>query len=1544
MSRKIRIIISCILILVAFGAGFVIYAQTYGDRPEEAVAEGTPKSYLIDKDGHIEEPVGGNTEEARKTRGTETNPFFILEIVPYDGMAEFGYLISGKEPIDVEALARNNEHVPGKTDYYKVTDDSVTFTYWKKDKPDTFKGTKLTTEQYGTMTYLPDEGNYNRIETVEGGVTVVTYDPATNGDYKWQPLSITECLAIKADEDAKSAYKPSTELQTVEEGGSYLMYFSDMEYYTGTGYTLEHKDAFLRESVGLAYEIKDGVRDYLRTPEGAIDEVRINNLVDNYHTELYTVTPEDLNRNSHLVDRADLIVISARAKMGAELRTYVDKDDTLEDGDGNVKSEYKYIPYLRKGMFGYEDEWNVTNGRGNNIEGATFDTNLLNWDVALKIYGRATDPARICPIVTDVETYSKTKGKSGGPFSAEVELTKRFASGTTIKDSKRWGTQNNMTKLYLMMYQMTNPVFEAFYGEPTSASNVLFGSTEMKDASGNPIVRKGVALQTGEFRYDANWPSGESAEDDESKVYWTDLTLYPWAIMPYTGSGDNRHTNVGEYGKYAAMYGIMVESGPSGNDMTSGDAQNSIRNGLFQYFGANNLSYDFNKEGSSQVKNGEYGGEVYEYFDSINGTDPAPTELSSAECLYYLLNGLKVVEEQQQKQYKILELQASPIYENEELFWKPLIAAYANSGKDPIVEHMTTSEFIGSHVECISDFDLVYVGMNKSADDVTMKFTSGTNFVYAHTGPKITVNAPFRALYGWLGRGLTEIGNEPERLEREKTFAYSGNDLTKAALKKLQDFDTAGLPILFSTGFYTDAAPKDVAATVDRNSNVYILGTAAVNKFDIDDLPSDVSERTRFRNVLTVYSQKVEMVDVEKPIIYNSANPEADRYINGWDSNRTLRFKFTVKAPAGTYYEAKLYVDSNTDGIYKAGQEDINAQVYRINESGYEEPWSGSLEAGKTYVVKRTITDRVGSVCWKLDLVRDSKVYSSLSGVSAIQAKTAADVKTIKVLQIVPKAAKQSVTLPMTEAEANALGNASEMFYDKIQGINGLIINFVQMEEADIVTEIVGTGTLLAPSNPDYLYENYDMLVLGFADVYDGVSQDLVLTGIEKFIEYGKAVLYTHDTSSGIGSLPDIPEFEEDKTAFPVWGTVVTRRYRDLFGMDRYGAKGYLDGVDMNSEAMQKKDMPYTPLSGTTNYSDVYKNSTDIILRQGVANGMLYRTYYPSQTWAAFPDPHDANVNTMKVSRVNQGAITEYPYTIPETIKVATTHPQYYQLDMENEEMVVWYCLADDDTALDYERAYFKNTPNDVRNNYYIYNVGNVTYSGMGHIPWFTTELKMYDDETEEKLLEFQKEIELFVNTFVAAYRASAQPVTAEIVNDDVTYETGTGEYYIPVDVDSSEPDEIIGADIVETYQLQVPNASADGYVEDAVVTKRSKRVYFKLVDSNSYGGTEYDLTLVLNDGATLDGVRVNGTDERFAVYEAGTDTYVDTKHVKFVADKVYYVDVPIHITTVGGKRTVGMTALKIDVRMNYSIGSKSFHVNGQTKVNISPRGFFNLD
>lgn len=188
------------------------------------------------------------------------------------------------------------------------------------------------------------------------------------------------------------------------------------------------------------------------------------------------------------------------------------------------------------------------------------------------------------------------------------------------------------------------------------------------------------------------------------------------------------------------------------------------------------------------------------------------------------------------------------------------------------------------------------------------------------------------------------------------------------------------------------------------------------------------------------------------------------------------------------------------------------------------------------------------------------------------------------------------------------------------------------------------------------------------------------------------------------------------------------------------------------------------------------------------------------------PDSARPLISTDKVTQVNRGRITTYPYDINDddlfdlygkssaqykeimdrTQSIKMTHESVYQVNPNGDDITVWYALAGDN-------YYNPTTSTGIRNNctsgYYLYSRGNLTYTGAGHTNQFS---------------EF--EAKLFINTLVAAYTTVCTVPSAEYRNS----------------VDTA----------VEKYLLIIPEYNSDSSLDSELAANDD--IYFKITDTNA--------------------------------------------------------------------------------------------------------------
>lgn len=582
-----------------------------------------------------------------------------------------------------------------------------------------------------------------------------------------------------------------------------------------------------------------------------------------------------------------------------------------------------------------------------------------------------------------------------------------------------------------------------------------------------------------------------------------------------------------------------------------------------------------------------------------------------------------------------------------------------------------------------------------------------------------------------------------------------------------------------------------------------------------------------------------------------------------------LDYEFTITnagalgSESGTY-NVHLYVDVNADGKFSEQEELKDCKVTNA-VTGVEIPAtttldgkSFSLQADVLYKLHREVPQGYSGILpWKIEVVMENNllVRASEKGYTQVPRPTDEKIK-ISILQVNHKS-ENSSTLNLQKQMANP--TAAGYYF-------GLYLT--QLKDYDVTVKTVTQDQF------QYTYykelDTYDMLILGFGDCYDAFSNKPAVEEIINYIESGKPVLLTHD----------LVMFRA--------GAMQTKMLRNYVGMDRYGC--YDSTVQYNGVQVLRTAVMYTraadsaivELIENAGHRVVYlpgsNKGTIDWTTQGVTNLTMVRYRNDDRTYSASGERRyianhngtygNRGINNVScggwydqcqymVHNINEGQITTYPYILPDKFNVATTHNQYYQLDMEGDmdndgetDIVVWYTLGnlyaggEKDGGYTGDGSEYNFTPNDVINNYYIYNKGNVTYSGVGHSKPGSVESQKY-------------EAQLFVNTMIAAYRAGTRAPSltfyesdkadaAEITSLPIVYDKNVGKNAETGEAESS------------VLKLE------DGTFKNEFVNEgaQSTRLYFELVDENLVRGTKgIELTFYIEDASGTDEITVVDSD-----------------------------------------------------------------------------------
>lgn len=484
----------------------------------------------------------------------------------------------------------------------------------------------------------------------------------------------------------------------------------------------------------------------------------------------------------------------------------------------------------------------------------------------------------------------------------------------------------------------------------------------------------------------------------------------------------------------------------------------------------------------------------------------------------------------------------------------------------------------------------------------TQKDANGKLVLNSHTIDDFYMNT---------GSNYKEQNKVTVTLGNQGVFRYGGNDITAENVEQLMDYVNAGYPVLLHNDFAVAGTTNDKktassinTAKIDNSSCLYDFLKSSIAEDNVFLKTDALSSNGDFKFYMNLPKLHLTFFDEDRNVLSEVTEHYADdseTFVKEVDGKQYLTYILKIEDRASasvldTNYKVSLFIDINTDGKYSRDHEML--QDVKIEEDGTSKTVAADeLVAGKRYVITRRLPDAFSSVVpWKLEVSLAPKktvatgdetgdgtgttagteidtvavtengttidVSDKLSYIRQSQigySKLPAQEKQIKVYQIIsdPKSGEDTNTWKLAEDYANHSGD----FYKDLQSVGEYVFTF----NTNTVTEYQN-------STSDYYgkLKEYDMLILGFSDTYEGFTNPDAVEAIKKFIESGKSVLFTHDTTSFVNYAGDSADNLErdlitgngllqflDNSTESIggvrWGYLLNQIVRDKLGMDRYG-------------------------------------------------------------------------------------------------------------------------------------------------------------------------------------------------------------------------------------------------------------------------------------------------------------------------------------------------------------------------------------------------------
>lgn len=1336
----------CLLVLGGY-FGYHRFTVHAGNSKTKQVVNTLDQYKAMSESGNIDP-----TQEA----GDKNNPFLILEIVPYYGQAEVGYLISGCEPIDFYGI--NPSKYGAASDGTRSVSTCVFTDEFKRDAdgdgaPDE-EWSEDWKKQNGSVTahgYYEKVANGNPGDFVidhyeadtsgmfyykdDAGTEHPAYRPVfrkaqagEQGDFIWvsvytdggaAPYTITEGnfnkLYVRKENkttnspDKAIEYKPGDREYTTRE---------DSEYYCinrGGWQTIDGESVYTGHPVNM--------NDFIRTSLNLEDKSQV--AVDKLKVAVKTIEPQELKNHPEWIDYADLIYIHQGYSVGAYGDFWRDSKynqyHTVKDelGESFFKDSTEDVSALTSKKFTSDNDW------GWNIAKKMFcKINQLEEYDGNGTYGFA-------PMLFSVTALDNLNGVSEAIYGKDGKyknLTNNHLDYATMEaggiDYTGGATSCGLYKFMMMNFLMNQVNFHKYFFEINRAST----GAPVIDANGNCTPQKDAASQ--EFwNVDAFLPITEKVNDtniSDDQIERYDISHYGNAYLNYP--------------------------------------RPSLHGATFIYNSDTLLSQGFN---NASIQKNDDTKEAFDWFFDEYGVEY--DSITPAQMVHYLLqykkhgNNENEIGTPDKEPMRVLEIEpCNDFFITEEY----LIGRYLPPARfegSIEVDHMTTAEFNGLKRDIIGDYDLIYIGNNIGKFNVNNNDKTRYNdadldgFIYLHVGDK--------------AGSLRSSGDDISKLKQKElqSYAQGGNALVLADDLSYFPVDDDGEDV--TSGKYVDVYQKIVDPTSNmhallnslkstrapkfKRNNVCSLSKLSLNflaNYCVGYMNEGFSFPTRYETGLTTKEYEAlkekykSMLGVlykitSTPPTYISDAGMSDGSGETGDVKQKLQgssldFSFLIgDQRENSKYAVRLYLDLDGNGVISDNE--LVKDTYE-NNSGTTYSFSGIQatdkdgnpyvdRAGKEILVPREQSygydfsgdnrlylnknRRSGALTWRFVLynVQSPDSYLSRTGTSWYENPNASPKKgTLHALQIVSDSAKGSAADLQTQlADGGSLfaTYASDLDDYEISIDTVTLSEFKEQAAASGVGNAAGAAGDSESAAAEEDYNGY--IVSCGSELFEKPDDDTASAAV---------TFLTAKAKQGIGIV-----FTGDVTP-----NTFDSNVKDLMNMSRFTDASFPYG-DYN-------DAPKGPNKTYVNKANLEKTYAHV-MKEGSGSYKVYR----NSLWNNKVSYGNAPAKANAISRNNKGSITLYPYTIDKGVSISGDAAQDFQLNMDNPDLVVWYSLDGADNSL------YGISPRDASNNYYLYSVSNVTYD--------LIDLQSVSDPMEMKL---------FINALVGSIKAMAPQVVVD--------------------------------------------------------------------------------------------------------------------------------------------------------------------------------------